>query len=71
MATKTALPNGNSIPDKAHTAKLQSQKAAVAWKRPKTNSKKLQDEGLLATLGGLVCDHQLGMLPTSTLNLFA
>lgn len=66
MATKTALPNGNGMTEKANTAKFQSQKAAVASKRPKTNSKNLQDEGLLATLGSLVCDHQLGAFTTFT-----
>jgi acyl-CoA-dependent ceramide synthase len=65
MATKTALPNVNGAMSKAHTAELREQKVTVAPARRKPGSKKAKDEGLLASLCTLVCDHQIGMPKTS------
>jgi acyl-CoA-dependent ceramide synthase len=61
MATKTAVPNGNGTLSRSHAAEVQEQKVAIAPKRRKTSSKKAEDEGLLASLCTLVCDHQIGM----------
>jgi hypothetical protein len=60
MATKTAPPNGSGAESRARTVELQTQKTAVAPKMSKNNPKKVQNEGLLASLCALVCDHQLG-----------
>jgi acyl-CoA-dependent ceramide synthase len=62
MATKTAPPNANGTLNSTHAAELQEQKIAIAPKRRKTSTKKPKDEGLMATLCALVCDHQIGML---------
>jgi acyl-CoA-dependent ceramide synthase len=61
MATRTALPSGTEEVSRAHTTDLQEQKVAMAPKRRKTSPKKMENEGLLATLGTLMCDHQIGM----------
>jgi acyl-CoA-dependent ceramide synthase len=63
MATKTEMPNCTTELSAAHMAELQQQKAAVAPKKRKTTPKKLEDAGLLATLGQLLCDHQIGTYP--------
>jgi acyl-CoA-dependent ceramide synthase len=60
MATKTALPDDNGAESLARTAELQAQKAAIAPKRSLKGPKKVQNEGLLASVCTLVCDHQLG-----------
>jgi acyl-CoA-dependent ceramide synthase len=67
MAAKTALPNGNGAESKAYSAELQAQRAAMAPKRSKKSPKKVQSEGLLASLCALVCNHQLGMSPAARL----
>lgn len=65
MATKTALQNGSATVSGAHTAELHHQKTAAAPKRRKTTSKKVEDEGLGATLCTLICNHQIGTLAHS------
>ena len=61
MATKTALQNGSPTANGAHTAELHHQKTAAAPKRRKTTPKKVEDEGLGATLCTLISNHQIGM----------
>jgi len=60
MATKTTPPNRDSTMDRAHAADGQEKKVTAAAARRKTSPKKAKDEGLLASLCALVCDHQLG-----------
>lgn len=62
MATKTALQGGSATSNGAHTSQPSSQKTAIAPKRRKTGSKKVEDEGLMATLCTLICHHQIGAL---------
>ena len=62
MATKTALQNGNVTTNGAHKAQLLSQKVASSPKRRKPTPKKVEDEGLMATLCTLICKHQIGTL---------
>ncbi|CAO2654098.1 Nn.00g108310.m01.CDS01 [Neocucurbitaria sp. VM-36] len=61
MATETTLPNGNGTLSRAHAAEIQEQKVAVTPKRRKTQSKKVDDEGLLTSLCMLLCEHQIGI----------
>ncbi|KAF1849179.1 longevity assurance proteins LAG1/LAC1 [Cucurbitaria berberidis CBS 394.84] len=61
MATTTTLPNGNGALSSAHAADVHEQKVAVTPKRRKTQPKKVNDEGLLASLCTLVCEHQIGI----------
>jgi acyl-CoA-dependent ceramide synthase len=56
MATKTALRNGSAAP-----STMQQDKAAAAPKRRKQSPKKVEDEGLMASLCTLICNHQIGM----------
>jgi acyl-CoA-dependent ceramide synthase len=56
MATKTALHNGSVAPSTTH-----SDKAAIVPKRRKQSPKKVEDEGLMASLCTLICNHQIGM----------
>jgi acyl-CoA-dependent ceramide synthase len=56
MATKTALRNGSVAPNTMH-----ADKAAVAPQRRKQSLKKVEDEGLMASLCTLICNHQIGM----------
>jgi acyl-CoA-dependent ceramide synthase len=56
MATKTALRNGSVAPNTMH-----ADKAAVAPQRRKQSLKKADDEGLIASLCTLICNHQIGM----------
>ena len=58
--------NGNGALGKTHTADMQAQKLPNAPKRRKVQAKKVQDEGLMASLCTLICDHQIG---TPTQNL--
>ena len=58
MATKTALHNGSVAPNTMH-----SDKATVVPKRRKQSPKKVEDEGLMASLCTLICNHQIGMSP--------
>jgi len=60
MATKTAQPNGNGNMSRVHAAELQEEKIAIAPKRRK-QAKKVEDEGLVASLCTLVCEHQIGI----------
>jgi len=60
MATKAALPNGNGSMSRAHSAELKEQKMAIAPPRRK-QAKKVEDEGLVASLCTLVCEHQIGI----------
>lgn len=62
MATKTALPNGNVAVNGAHKTQSHDQKMAIAPKRRKTAPKKVEDDGLMASLCTLICDHQIGTL---------
>ncbi|KAF2134715.1 longevity assurance proteins LAG1/LAC1 [Dothidotthia symphoricarpi CBS 119687] len=61
MATKTAPPNGTATLNKAHTAELQEHKVVVAPRRRGIKPKKVEDEGLMASLCTLLCDHQMGI----------
>jgi hypothetical protein len=61
MATRTELPKGTTEMSEAHAMKLQNHKAAVAPTKRKTTPKKVEGEGILASLCTLLCDHQLGM----------
>lgn len=63
MATDTALPSGSEIAGAAPRAELHHQKTAAAPKRRKAALKKGEDEGLMATLCTLLCDHQIGTAP--------
>ncbi|KAH7410143.1 TLC domain-containing protein [Phaeosphaeria sp. MPI-PUGE-AT-0046c] len=67
MATKTAASTPNGALSTVHIADMQKPQTQAAQKRRKAGSGKARDEGLLATLGNLVCDHQLGI----TMNLIA
>lgn len=60
MATKTALQNGSVAANGAHIAQPPNQKVASAPKRRKPTPKKAEDEGLIATLCTLICNHQIG-----------
>lgn len=60
MATKTALQNGSVTANGAHKAELHNQKTAATPKRRRAASKKVEDEGLMATLCTLICNHQIG-----------
>ena len=62
MATNVALQNGSVIANGAHKAQLQDEKTATTVKRRKTIPKKVEDEGLMASLCTLICDHQIGKL---------
>ncbi|KAF2818380.1 longevity-assurance protein-like protein [Ophiobolus disseminans] len=62
MATQTATPNSNGSLSRSHTAEIQEQKIAIAPKRRKASPKKAEEEGLLASLCALVCDHQIGIV---------
>jgi acyl-CoA-dependent ceramide synthase len=57
------MPYGTTEPSGTHKAEMQQQKAAVAPNKRKPAPKKLEDAGLLATLGQLLCDHQIGACP--------
>ncbi|KAJ4311370.1 Sphingosine N-acyltransferase lag1 [Neodidymelliopsis sp. IMI 364377] len=61
MATKTELQNGSATVNGASKAQAHDQKSAVAPKRRKTVPKKVEDEGLMASLCTLICDHQIGI----------
>ncbi|KAF9701767.1 hypothetical protein EKO04_000905 [Ascochyta lentis] len=61
MATKTALQNGSTTANGATKAQSQDQKMLVAPKRRKVAPKKAEDEGLMASLCTLICDHQIGI----------
>ncbi|KAJ4341508.1 Sphingosine N-acyltransferase lag1 [Ascochyta clinopodiicola] len=61
MPTKTALQNGSITANDAPKVQLQDQKSAVAPKRRKIAPKKVEDEGLMASLCTLICDHQIGI----------
>ncbi|KAG9206743.1 sphingosine N-acyltransferase lag1 [Epicoccum nigrum] len=61
MATKTALQNGSVTANGAHTAQVHSEKTAISPKRRKTAPKKVEDEGLMASLCTLICNHQIGI----------
>jgi len=54
--------NANGALGKTHTADMQAQKLPTAPKRRKMQAKKVEDEGLMASLCTLICDHQIGML---------
>lgn len=60
MATKTALHNGSGTMARSHAADVvQEHKVAVAPKRRKVAVKKA-DDGLVAALCTMVCEHQIG-----------
>ncbi|KAH7091655.1 TLC domain-containing protein [Paraphoma chrysanthemicola] len=61
MATNMKSLNTNGTSNSTHAAEVQEQKIAIAPKRRKTSTKKPKDEGLMATLCALVCDHQIGI----------
>ncbi|CAN9122936.1 unnamed protein product [Alternaria alternata] len=46
---------------KTHSLHMQTQKAPPAPKRRKMQAKKVDDEGLMASLCTLICDHQIGI----------
>ena len=60
MATKTALQNGSVAAKDSHKTQLKDQKTVAAPKRRKTSPKKVEDEGLMASLCTLICSHQIG-----------
>ena len=60
MATHIALQNSSVIANGAHKAQLRDEKTTVTQKRRKTVPKKVEDEGLMASLCTLICDHQIG-----------
>lgn len=62
MATKTALQNGSVTANGAHAAQVHSEKTATSPKRRKAAPKKVEDEGLMASLCTLICNHQIGTL---------
>lgn len=64
MATKTSLANGNGTLQQTHSVDNQVRQTTVLPKRRKVQQKKkIEDEGLMATLCTLICDHQIGTIP--------
>ncbi|KAH9861385.1 hypothetical protein J1614_011131 [Plenodomus biglobosus] len=62
MATTSSLPNGNAALSPSHGADKQEQKAAMAPARRKIQpKKKAQEDGLVASLCTLICEHQIGI----------
>lgn len=61
MASKTAPPNGNGALRRTLPEDAQEQKLAVAPRRRKPQPKTPEDEGLMATLCTLICNHQIGI----------
>jgi very-long-chain ceramide synthase len=64
MASKTQSPNGsaNGKLENGHAAEVHQHKSAAAPKRRKTPPGKADEQGLLATVCSLICDHQIGRL---------
>lgn len=67
MASKTAPPNGNGALRRTLPEDAQEQKLAVAPRRRKPQPKTPEDEGLMATLCTLICNHQIGMFAWQTI----
>ncbi|PZD37361.1 LAG1, Protein transporterTRAM [Pyrenophora tritici-repentis] len=63
MAAKATLPAGNGALREMRTAETPDMSMATAPKRrkPKTKAKKVEDEGLIASLCTLICEHQIGI----------
>ncbi|KAH7551202.1 hypothetical protein BM1_10076 [Bipolaris maydis] len=61
MAAKATMTPASGAPQKSRTANIQAEKAPMAPKKRKTQPKKADDEGLLASLCTLISDHQIGI----------
>jgi acyl-CoA-dependent ceramide synthase len=53
--------NTNGALGKTHQAEMQPQKLPTAPKRRKMQANKAEDEGLIASLCTLICEHQIGI----------
>lgn len=61
MATKAAMPAGSRALGNTHASTIHTEKVPTAPKRPRTSQTKPEDEGLVASLCMLICNHQIGM----------
>jgi len=64
MAAKPTLPAGNGVLREMRTAQSPDVSMATVPKRrkPRPRAKKVDDEGLVASLCTLICEHQIGRL---------
>jgi hypothetical protein len=61
MAHKATMPPTSGALEKSHTANTHAENAPTASRKRKTQPKKVEDDGLMASLCTLICNHQIGM----------